>query len=107
MTGGAHGGDVAEAVSPLSSAKASAAAAAGYGVRRGAAACDKGGGGGLWRRRAALLRDERRHVEGGDEKICQRYVRTQICRTWVGRSENLCFYDQHTYIRVKNRVKKT
>ena len=34
MTGGAHGGDVAEAVSPLSSAKASATAAAEYGVRR-------------------------------------------------------------------------
>ena len=34
MIGGAHGGDVAEAVSPLSSAKASATAAAEYGVRR-------------------------------------------------------------------------
>jgi len=34
MTGGAHGGDVAEAVSPLSSAKASAAAAAGYALER-------------------------------------------------------------------------
>jgi hypothetical protein len=34
MTGGAHGGDVAEAVSPLSLVKASVAAAAGYGVRR-------------------------------------------------------------------------
>jgi hypothetical protein len=104
MTGGAHGGDVAEAVSPLSSAKASAAAAAGYGMRRwrarwrrrarwrlrGAAACDKGGGG-VRRRRAALLRDEQWHVEGGDEKICQRYVRTQICRTWGGLSANLCF----------------
>jgi len=33
MTGGTHGGDVAKAVSPLSSAKASAAAAAGYGMR--------------------------------------------------------------------------
>jgi hypothetical protein len=39
---------------------------------------DKGGGGGggsgvQWRC-AALLRDERRHVEEGDEKICQSYV---------------------------------
>ena len=34
MIGGAHGGDVAEAVSPLSSAKASATAAVEYGVRR-------------------------------------------------------------------------
>ena len=34
MTGGTHGGDVAEAVSPLSSAKASAAAAVGYAVER-------------------------------------------------------------------------
>ena len=114
MTGGAHGGDVAEAVSPLLSAKASAAAAAGYGVRRwrarwrrrGAAACDKGGGGSVRRRCAALLHDEQWHVEGGDEKICQRYVRTQICRTWGGRSANLCFYDRHTR-RPRRRLRST
>jgi hypothetical protein len=50
MTGGTHGGDVAEAVSPLSSAKASAAAAVGYALeRRG----DRGPtfGGGRERRR--------------------------------------------------------
>ena len=34
MTGGAHGGDVAEAVSPLSSAKVSVVAAAGYALER-------------------------------------------------------------------------
>jgi hypothetical protein len=34
MTGGAHGGDVAEAVSPLLSAKASVVAAAGYTLER-------------------------------------------------------------------------
>ena len=34
MTGGAHGGDVAEAVSPLLSAKAFATAAAEYRMRR-------------------------------------------------------------------------
>ncbi len=75
MTGGAHGGDVAESVSPLSSAKATAAAE--YRVRRwrrrGAAACDKGRGGGVRRRRAALLHDKGWHIEGGDENICQRY----------------------------------
>jgi hypothetical protein len=50
MTEGAHGGDVAEAVSLLSSAKASAAAAAGYALEmRG----DRGPtfGGGRERRR--------------------------------------------------------
>jgi hypothetical protein len=40
--------------------------------RRAAAACS----GGVQRRRAALLRGKGRHVEGGDENICQRYVRT-------------------------------
>jgi hypothetical protein len=49
---------------------------------RGAAACAKGSGGGVRRRRAAPLCDEGRHVEGGDEKICQRYVWRQICRTF-------------------------
>ncbi len=50
MTGGTHGGDVAEAVSPLLSAKASTAEAAGYALeKRG----DRGPtfGGGRERRR--------------------------------------------------------
>ncbi len=63
-------------------------AAAEHGVRRlraavvsevaaaGSGACDKGSGGGVQRRRAALLCDKGRHVEGGDENMCQRYVRT-------------------------------
>ena len=34
MTGGAHGGDIAKAVSPLSLAKASAVAVAGYALER-------------------------------------------------------------------------
>ena len=86
------GGGGGKAARGPRAAATAAAAAAGYGVRR-------------WR--AALLCNERRHVEGGDEKICQRYVWTQICRTWGGRSANLCFYDRHTYNRVKNRVNKT
>ncbi len=45
-------------------------------VRPAAVACGGGQrvGGGGERRRAALLHDKGRHVEGGDEKICQRYM---------------------------------
>ena len=79
----------------MSSAKASTAAAARYGLWwwRAAVASELAavGSGGVRQRRrrrcaTALLRDERRHVEvkGGDEKICQSYVRTQICRMWGG-----------------------
>ena len=37
----------------------------------------------------------------------KRYVKDMSGDKFAGRSANLCFYDQHTYNRVKNRVKKT
>ena len=36
----------------------------------------KNNGGGMLQRRAALLHDKGRHVEGGDENMCQRNVLT-------------------------------
>jgi hypothetical protein len=92
----------------------------GLNLRRRGTAC--GGDVRRWRarwRRAALLRDKRLHVEGGDEKICQKYyARTQLCRTWgdvlkisvfmtdihiiglkIGLKDiNLCLYDRFFYV---------
>jgi hypothetical protein len=108
MTGGAHGGDVAEAVSPLSSATACGGGSGdgkrggGGGERRCATKAVAAACGGVRRRCAALLRDERRHVEGE----MKRYLKDKIMSGHKfaerggggGRSANLCFYDRHTYL---------